>query len=100
MQFRAHGEDTVALEHVFQVTLDDGAVLVQRQYYVSQGYNAEQAIVAFLPVDQGTLVIYVNHTSTDQVAGFGGGTKRAIGRTLMAGQLKRVFETTRAGLSR
>jgi hypothetical protein len=98
MQFRAHGEDTVALEHVFQVTLDEGATLVQRQYYVSQGYNAEQAIVAFLPVDQVTLAIYINHTSTDQVAGFGGGTKRAIGRTLMADQLKRVFETTRAGL--
>jgi hypothetical protein len=100
LQFRAHGEDTVALEHVFQVTLGEAAVLVQRQYYVSQGYNAEQAIVAFLPVDQGTLVIYTNHTSTDQVAGFGGGAKRAIGRTLMAGQLKRIFETARAGLRR
>ena len=89
----AHGEDIVALEHVFQVTLDDSAVLVQRQYYVGRGPNAEQAIVAFLPDDQGTLVIYTNHTSTDQVAGFGGGTKRAIGRRLMAGQLKRLFET-------
>jgi hypothetical protein len=100
VQFRAQGEDTVALEHVFQVTLDDSAVLVQRQYYVSRGYNAEQAIVAFLPVDQGTLVIYTNKTSTDQVAGFGGDVKRAIGRGLMASQLKRVFETTRAGLGR
>ena len=39
------------------MTLGDSAVLVQRQYYVSQGYNAEQAIAAFLPVDLGTLVI-------------------------------------------
>jgi hypothetical protein len=100
VQFQAHGEDTLALEHVFQVTLDESAVLVQRQYYVSTGYNAEQAIVVFLPVDQGTLVIYTNHTSTDQVAGFGGTAKRTIGRTLMAGQLKTVFERTRAGLGR
>jgi hypothetical protein len=100
IQFRARGKDTVALEHVLQVTLENSAVLVQRQYYVSEGYNAEQAIVVFLPVDQGTLVIYTNYTSTDQVAGFAGGTKRAIGRTLMAGQLKNVFETTRAGLRR
>jgi hypothetical protein len=100
IQFRARGEDTVALEHVLQVALDDSAVLVQRQYYVSRGYNAEQAIVAFLPVDQGTLVIDANKTSTDQVAGFGGNAKRAIGRGLMAGQLKRIFETTRAGLGR
>jgi hypothetical protein len=100
MQFRAHGQDTIALEHVFQVTFENSAVLVQRQYYVTQGYNAEQAIVVFLPTAQGTLVIYTNHTSTDQVAGFGGGTKRAIGRTVMAGQLKKLFETTRAGLRR
>src|SRR5512139_3017304 len=98
LQFRAHGEDTVALEHVFQATFDQTAVLVQRQYYVSTGYNAEQAIVAFLPVHDGTLVIYTNHTSTDQVSGFGGGAKRTIGRMLMAGQLEKVFETTRAGL--
>jgi hypothetical protein len=100
VQFRAHGEDTVALEHVFQATFDETAVLVQRQYYVSTGYNAEQAIVAFLPVDDGTLVIYTNHTSTDQVAGVGGSAKRRIGRTFMAGQLQKVFETTRAGLGR
>jgi hypothetical protein len=100
VQFRAHGEDTVALEHVFQATFDETAVLVQRQYYVSTGYNAEQAIVTFLPVDDGTLVIYTNHTSTDQVAGFGGSARRTIGRTFMADQLKKIFETTRAGLGR
>jgi len=100
VQFRAHDEDTVALEHVFQATFDETAVLVQRQYYVSTGYNAEQAIVAFLPVDDGTLVIYTNHTSTDQLAGFGGGARRTIGRTLMARQLEKVFERTRAGLDR
>ena len=55
---------------------------------------------AFLPVDEGTLVIYTNDTSTDQVAGIGGGAKRGIGRTLMAGQLEKVFETTSAGLGR
>jgi hypothetical protein len=100
MQFRAHGEDTLALEHVFQVTLDEAAVLVQRQYYVSTGYNAEQAIVVFLPVRGRTLVIYTNHTSTDQVTGVGGGAKRTIGRSFMARQLKEVFEATRAGLAR
>ncbi len=100
VQFRAHGADTVALEHVFNATFDETAVLVQRQYYVSAGYNAEQAIAGFLPADGGTLVIYTNHASTDQVAGFGGDAKRTIGRTFMARQLEMVFETTRAGLGR
>ena len=98
VQLRAHGEDTIALEHVFQATFDETTVLVQRQYYVSGGYNAEQAIAAFLPVDSGTFVIYTNHTSTDQVAGLGGGAKRTIGRTVMARQLEQVFAATRAGL--
>jgi len=98
VQLRANGEDTVALEHVFQATFDDAPVLVQRQYYVSAGYNAEQAIVGFLPVGDGTLVLYTNHTSTDQLLGLGAGAKRAIGRTLMANQLERVFAKTRAGL--
>ncbi len=97
VQLRANGEDTVVLEHVFQATFDDTTVLVQRQYYVSAGYNAEQAIVGFLPVGDGTLVVYTNHTSTDQLLGLGAGAKRAIGRTLMADQLERVFAKTRAG---
>jgi hypothetical protein len=98
VQLRAHGEDTITLEHVFQATVEDMAVLVQRQYYVSTGYNAEQAIAAFLPVDDGTLVVYANHTSTDQVAGVGGPAKRALGRTVMVRQFERLFTATRAGL--
>jgi hypothetical protein len=100
VQFRAHGRDTLALQHVFQASFDGTPVLVQRQYYVSTGYNAEQAIVAFLPVEDGTIVVYTNHTSTDQLAGLLADAKRAIGRTLMAGELKRIFEDVRAGLGR
>lgn len=96
VQMRANGEDVVVLEHIFQTTFDDATILVQRQYYVSAGYNAEQAIVGFLPVGDGTLVVYSNHTSTDQLLGLGVSAKRAIGRTLMANQLKRVFAKTRA----
>ena len=99
-QFRAHGEDTIALEHVFQATFDGTVVVVQRHYYVSTGYNMEQAIVGFLPADDGTLVIYTSHTSTDQVLGFGAGAKRTLGRRVMAAELERLFETTRAGLER
>jgi hypothetical protein len=35
---------------------------------VSTGYNIEQAVVGLLPLEDGTLVAYTNHTSTDQVA--------------------------------
>ena len=99
-QFRAHGEDTVALVHVFQATFDGTVVIVQRHYYVSTGYNAEQAIVGFFPMGEATVVIYTNHTSTDQVAGFGGSAKRSIGRRFMTGELEKQFETTRASFGR
>ena len=99
-QFRAHGEETIALEHVFQAAFDGTVVLVQRHYYVSTGYNAEQAIAGFLPTGSGTLVVYTSHTSTDQVLGFGASAKRALGRRVMAADLERLFETTRAGLER
>jgi hypothetical protein len=98
-QFKAHGEDTIALVHDFQGTFAGTLVAVQRQYYVSTGYNAEQAIVGFLPVKDGTLVIYTNHTSTDQLTGFGGSAKRGIGRRLMARELEKLFKRTSAAVT-
>jgi hypothetical protein len=57
---------------------------------VSTGYNAEAAFAALLPADEGTVVVYGNHTSTDQVAGFGGGAKRSIGSKLLSSQLQEM----------
>jgi hypothetical protein len=95
-QFTAHGEDTIALVQSLHATFDGILIGVQRQYYASTGYNIEQAITGFLPAEGGTLVIYTNHTSTDQVAGFGGSAKRGIGRKFMAGELQKLFEKARA----
>jgi hypothetical protein len=99
-QFTAHGEDTITLVHAFQGTFGGNLVAVQRQYYVSTGYNVEQAIVGFLPAEQGTLVLYGNHTSTDQLAGFGSSAKRSIGRQLMADELQKLFTATAAAVTR
>ena len=70
-------------------------MVVNRQYYVANTYNVMQAVVGFLPVKEGTLVVYVNHLSTDQVAGFGGSAKRKIGGKVMAKKIKELFEKTR-----
>jgi hypothetical protein len=97
-QFEAHGVPTIALTHVLLVP-DGGAwVVAQRQFYVSTGYNSEQAVAGFLPVATGTMVVYANRTSTDQVTGMGGGTKRSIGSKLLASQLEALFEKSRATL--
>jgi hypothetical protein len=90
------GSSTLVLMHEIAAADGDARAVVQRQYYVSNGYNAEQAVAGFLPVQGGTVVAYTNHTFTDQVSGFGGGVKRSIGRRMMASKLTQMFETARS----
>lgn len=88
----AQGTPTVVLDHAFWMPTGGGFVAAQRQFYVNRGFNAEQAVAALLPSGKSTMLVYVNHTSTDQVTGFSGGTKRSIGSKLLASQLEALFE--------
>jgi hypothetical protein len=90
-----HGKPTYVLTHV--LVAPEGAMrgVVQRQYYVSTGYNAEQAVAGFVAVQGGTIVLYAGHAFTDQVTGFGGSMKRGIGRRVMADQMKKLFDAGR-----
>ena len=97
-QLDAHGVPTIALTHVLLVPDGEAWIAVHRQIYVSTGYNSEQAVAALLPDAKGTLVVYANRTSTDQVTGMGGGAKRSIGSKLLASQLETLFEKSRAAL--
>ncbi len=99
-QFDAHGVPTIALTHVLLVPDGDAWIVVQRQYYVSTGYNAEQAVVAFVPTQSGTIVAYANRTSTDQITGFGGGMKRSIGSDVLESQLESMFQRARAAVTK
>lgn len=90
-----HDETTYALVH-FLVAADGAArVFARREYYVSTGYNAEQTLAGFLPVQGGTVVISTVHAFTEQVTGFGGSIKRGIGSKVMAGQMKKIYEAER-----
>jgi hypothetical protein len=94
--FHAHGTPTLALTHMLVIPDGDGWLISHRQFYVSTGYNAEQAMIAILPAKGGgSVVIYGNRTSTDQVAGFGGSAKRSIGSKLLASQLETLFQRGR-----
>jgi hypothetical protein len=90
-RYKAHGDSTLILTHGFTMQDGESYHALQRQFYVSGGYNVEQAMAAFLPIAEGTLVVYVGRTSTDQVAGFGGGTKRSMGAKIMASQLEGLY---------
>jgi hypothetical protein len=95
-QFDAHGTPTIALTQGLFIPDGDAWIVLQRQFYVSTGYNCEQAVAVFLPVQGGTVVVYGNRTSTDQITGFGGGAKRSIGSKVLASQLESMFEKARA----
>lgn len=86
---------TYVLTHILAAAEGPTRAVVQRQYYVSTGYNAEQAVAGFLPAQGGTVVVYAAHAFTDQVAGFGGSMKRSIGRRVMADQMKKLFDAGR-----
>jgi hypothetical protein len=90
-----HGKPTYVLQQTLAVADGAARAVAQRQFYVSTGYNGEQAVAGFLPVQGGTLVVYSSHAFTDQVSGFGGSMKRSIGSRVMADQLKKMFEASR-----
>jgi hypothetical protein len=91
VHLNAHDVPTIVLTQGLFVPDGDAYLVLQRQFYVSEGFNCEQAVAGFLPAEGGTVVVYSNHTSTDQVAGFGGGAKRSIGSKLMASELEGIF---------
>ena len=95
LQYDIDGATTFVLMHEMGVADGVARALVQRQYYVSTGYNAEQAIAGLLPVEAGTIVVYTNNTFTDQIGGFGDALKRSIGRRVMSSKLKQIFDATR-----
>jgi hypothetical protein len=93
--YMAHGEPVFILAHNFKMADSGAFIIVERQFYVSGSYNAGHSIAALIPVDNGTVVFYVNRTSTDQVTGFGSSAKRSMGSKIMASQLKKLYEKVR-----
>ena len=73
----------------------DHALYAYHEFYVGHSYNSLQISAGAAHVEQGTLVFYHNRTSTDQVAGFGGGLKRSIGRGMMRDTIVEHFEAIR-----
>lgn len=95
---RLHGVPTLMITHRLAIPDGEGWVVAQRQFYVSTGYNCEQSIARYLPMQDGTLVVYTNRASTDEVLGFGGAVKREIGNKLLAWRLEDLYGRYQARL--
>jgi hypothetical protein len=100
LKYKIEGKETYVLTHVLAAPEGAARVVVQRQFYASTGYDGEQSVASFLPVQEGTVVVYEAHAFTDQVAGLGGSVKRGIGRRVMADQMKKIFDAERARASK
>ena len=95
INFNIDNRPTLALTHRLSMPLDRGYIVADRHYYVGRSHNTVQAVAGLLPVNEGTIVFYVNRTSTDQLGGFGSSAKRAIGSRIMAKQISETFEKMR-----
>ena len=89
------GKPTYVLAHIMVAPSGAARAVARREYYASTGYNGEQSVAGFLPVQGGTVVVYTSHAFTDQVTGFGGSMRRSIGSGVMAGKMKEIFEADR-----
>ncbi|MDJ0851139.1 MAG: hypothetical protein QNK04_22430 [Myxococcota bacterium] len=96
VNFRVDDRPTVALVHRMALVEGDDYAFAERHFYVSRSHNSVQTVGGAFPVEEGTVVLYVNRTSTDQVGGFGSATKRALGKRVMAGQIAETFDRLRA----
>ena len=65
---------------------------IRDRYYVSRTYNSMLTGTGCGQLAEGTMIYYVNRTSTDQVAGFMQETKHNIGRKQMREELIKMFE--------
>jgi hypothetical protein len=98
IRYAMDGRPNFALRQRLALPVEGAYVIADRDFYVSSGYNDTQAVGALLPVENGTVVVYLNRTTTDQLGGFGASTKQSIGRGMMAKQISAIFEKARAGL--
>jgi hypothetical protein len=96
LRYNLDGRPNYTLRHRMALPFGGGVVLVDRDFYVSHGYNTSQAISGLVAVPEGTVVFYRGRVSTDQVAGLGSSMKRTVGRSVMAKQLTQIFQRSRA----
>lgn len=94
-QQKVEDKPAFILSHRMTYPLQHGVIFMDRQYFVSRTYNSMLTGAGCGQVAEGTIVYYVNRTSTDQVAGFMQDTKHSVGRKQMREELIKMFEDIR-----
>jgi hypothetical protein len=73
---------------------DGVPIVIERQFYATQFLGAGQTVTALVPVQEGTLAVYVNQTFVDRWTGpsFATGSKRAVGLKIINGILPEMAD--------
>ncbi len=77
---QVEGRPTAVLMHRVILNLASGGIILSRQFYVGHSYNSSQLSIECLPYRNGSMLISMSRTFTDQVTGFGSSLKRVVGR--------------------
>jgi hypothetical protein len=91
-QQKVEDKPAFILSHRMTYPMKNGVIYLDRQYFVSRTYNSMLTGTGCGQLAEGTIIYYVNRTSTDQVAGFMQETKHNIGRKQMREELIKMFE--------
>ncbi|NKB80545.1 MAG: hypothetical protein GKS05_01345 [Nitrospirales bacterium] len=86
---------TLILMHNMLLFIEGAYVASERHYYASHEYNNLQTVAGALPVEEGTVLIYVYRISTDYIGGFGSSIKDAAARAIMGPIVENLFKTIR-----
>jgi len=89
------GIPNISLIHRMALLENEVFVYSERHFYTLRGYNSVQAIGGAFPCEKGTAVIMSTRTSTDQVTGFGGSARRAIGARMLGNMAAQILERFR-----
>jgi hypothetical protein len=82
----------VGLSHRLHINVDDARFIIERGHYVSHSLENIQILVAIIPVQEGTLLVYINRTWTHKVTGFFTRIKKMIGYKMMMSEMEHVME--------
>jgi hypothetical protein len=79
------------LVHLMASKADGGFGFVERHFYASQSFNTVEITALFLPVQDGTFVLYSNRTSTDGLVGLGGDARKNIAQARLRDETARTL---------
>jgi hypothetical protein len=86
------GRKVFMLNQRLAVNTDAGSIVVERQFYSTQFFAAGQTLTGYLPVQEGNLVFYVNHSFVDRWTGLAAKAKRHIGLKIINKTLTQMAE--------